>query len=384
MKKLSKLTNCVFVSGIFGCLLLFLTSCDTERGKEMTVTLDENTGWRSMVEFEAENVLADAAAYVQSDTFRLHFYGWGQDEDSLFHVSLPENTDKFGRCILQYTMCGWNKGPAEWDMTTMIRVKDKQTGEWYELSRCITPYGGSFGANWLKVYYLDVTPLMPLLSGDTEFKIFYCGWDANDRRAHACTLGFYYYGGKNPNGKPAWHQKIYDSTLNGNTGYRSWAYGVAGHSIEDSERLGERTIHVPAGTKNIVLRSCFTGHGQDALTVGNGKFPGRTGYKPVNVAEFDYNEYRIILNGDTISQTGYLFEENGDNYKQAGTYKYDRCGWGPGKPCNVHYWTIRNVPSDMGVITIDFDLDEYISKNTAPNAESVAQFYVMVDAYGYN
>ena len=66
------------------------------------------------------------------------------------------------------------------------------------------------------------------------------------------------------------------------------------------------------------------------------------------------------------------------------SYKYDRCGWGPGQPCNVHYWTIRNLPSDMGVITIDFDLDPYISKNTAPNAESVAQFYVEVDAYGYN
>jgi len=285
---------------------------------------------------------------------------------------------------LQYTMCGWNKGPAEWDMTTMIKVKDKETGEWYELSRCITPYGGSFGSQWMKVYYLDVTPLMPLLEGNTEFKIFYCGWDATDLRAHACTLGFYYYAGKNANGKPAWHQKIYDSTLNGNTGYRSWAYGVAGHSIEDSTRLGQRTIYVPAGTKNIVLRSCFTGHGQDALTVGNGKFPNRTGYKANNVAEFDYNEYRIILNGDTLSQTGYLFEENGDNYKQAGTYKYDRCGWGPGKPCNVHYWTISNVPSDMGVITLDMDLDEYISKNTEPNANSVAQFYIMVDAYGYN
>lgn len=364
--------------------LLLLAACDREKGKQMTVTLDDTKGWQTMADFEENNVLSDAAVYVQSDTFRLHFYGWGQDEDSLFHVSLPENTDKFGRCILQYTMCGWNKGPAEWDMTTMIRVKDKQTGEWYELSRCITPYGGSFSANWLKVYYLDVTPLMSLLSGDTEFKIFYCGWDASATRAHACTLGFYYFNGKNPNGHPAWHQKIYDSTLNGNTGYRSWAYGVEGHSIEDSARLGQRTIHVPAGTKNIVLRSCFTGHGQDALTVGNGKFPGRPGYKPVNVAEFDYNEYRIILNGDTLSQTGYLFEENGDNYKQAGTYKYDRCGWGPGKPCNVHYWTIRNIPSDMGVITIDMDMDEYIGKNTAPNAESVAQFYVMVDAYGYN
>jgi len=359
-------------------------SCGENSRKKMTVGLTDDRGWYTSAEFDSVARLGDAAAYVQSDTFRLHFYGWSHDEDSLFTVRLPENTGNYARCYLEYTMCGWNKGPAEWDMTTMIKVKDKQTGEWYELSRCITPYGGSFSAGWFKVFYLDVTPLLPLLEGETEFKIFYCGWDATETRAHACTLGFYYFAGRNPNGRPAWHQKIYDSTLNGNTGYRSWAYGVAGHSIEDSTRLGQRTIYVPAGTKNIVLRACFTGHGQDALTVGNGKFPGRTGYKANNVAEFDYNEYRVILNGDTLSQTGYLFEENSDNYKQAGTYKYDRCGWGPGQPCNVHYWTINNVPSDMGVITLDMDLDEYIGKNTEPNANSVAQFYIMVDAYGYN
>ena len=364
-------------------LPLLLLACDPERNAEMTVTLDDDRGWMTQVDFETELDITKAVC-VDSDTMRLHFFGWSLEEDSTFTLALPNVVSKFGQCYLRYTMCGWNNGPAEWDMTTMIKVKDKATGEWYELSRCITPYGGSFKSDWQKVFYLDVTPLLPLLEGETEFCIFYCGWDATEKRAHACALSLCYFSGKNPNGKPAWHQKIYDSTVNGNTGYRSWAYGVEGHSIEDSTRLGKRVIHVPSGTKNIVIRSCFTGHGQDALTVGNGTFPTRQGYKPINVAEFDYNEYRFVLNGDTLAKTGYLFEENSDNYKQAGTYKYDRCGWGPGQPCNVHYWTIRHLPSDMGVITIDFDLDPYISKNTAPNAESIAQFYVEVDAYGYN
>ena len=89
---------------------------------------------------------------------------------------------------------------------------------------------------------------VPVLEGESEFCIFYCGWDATEKRAHACALSLCYFSGKNPNGKPAWHQKIYDSTLNGNTGYRSWAYGVEGHSIEDSTRLGNRVIHVPSAS----------------------------------------------------------------------------------------------------------------------------------------
>lgn len=371
-----------FILPVLLCLLL--AACDSESRGKMTVELFDNRGWTDYKGLSETTNLSDASFYVQSDTFRLHFYGWSQDEDSVFYVDFPEDAQSCGRCLIEYTMCGWNKGPAEWDMTTQIMVCDPETDEWYEITRCITPYGGSFNSMWEKMYYLDVTPLIPLLKGHTKFKIFYCGWDATASRAHACTLGFYFFKEKNPYGRPAWHQKVYDSFSSGNTGYRSWAYGVAGHSIEDSLRLGHRVIHVPAGTKNIVLRSCLTGHGQDALTVGNGRFPGRSGYKPVNVAEFDYNEYHIVLNGDTLSQTGYIFEKNGGNYSQAGTYKYDRCGWGPGKPCNVHYWAIRNIPSDMGVIDIDFDLDEYVGKNTAPNAESVAQFYVAVDAFGYN
>lgn len=367
----------------FVLVAVLLSSCGERDKNKMTVKLYDSRGWTTFQTLSETTSLTSAAFHAQSDTFRLSFFGWSEEEDYKFKVQLPESTKGYGRCIIEYTMCGWNKGPADWDMTTQIMVRDKETGEWYEITRCITPYGGSFNAEWERYYYLDVTPLLPLLSGETEFKVFYCGFDANDLKAHACTLGFYYFKGKDPHGKPAWHQKVYDSTLNGNSGYRSWAYGIKDHSIEDAERLGERVIHVPAGTRNIVLRSCFTGHGQDAY-VGTGKFPTRPGYRAINPAEFDYNEYRIILNGDTLTETGYIFEENGNNYSQAGTYTYDRCGWGPGKPCNVHYWLISNIPSDMGVITVNFDLDPYISPNEAPNAANVAQFYVEVDAFGYS
>lgn len=356
----------------------------TPEQRDFRMHMYDSLGWVMASEAEPEQWnVQDAEVVVKTDSaIRLSFFGWSQDEDYRFTMACPEQVGRFGRCILEYTMCGWNKGPAEWDMTTQIMVRDKKTNEWYEFSRCITPYGGSFPSAWKKTFYLDVTPLLPLLEGETEFKIFYCGWDATDKRAHAVRLALYYIPGEQAFGMPAWHRKVYDSTLNGNTGYRSWAYGIAGHSIEADERLGNRTVEIIPGTKTVVLRSCFTGHGQDAY-VANGTFPNRPGYRPNNVAEFDENRYVVTLNGQKLEQVGRIWELNSTNYKQAGTYWYNRAGWGPGKPCNVHYWVIENIPSDLTELTLDMDLWEYVSVKTEPNADQVAQFYVEVDAYGY-
>ncbi|MGN0236449.1 MAG: hypothetical protein ACI4BD_09145 [Paludibacteraceae bacterium] len=349
----------------------------------------DSLGWLGPDTTYADNRQPDFSVETV-EPIRLNFFGWSAEEDYRFRLQFPENTEPFGLVQLSYTMCAWGEGPADWDMTTQIMVLNKQTGEWQEISRCITPYGGYFDSNWSRTYYIDVTEFLPILTGDTEFRIFYCGWDATDKKAHALSLRFDFYKQENPYGTPAWQAKIYDSTTDGgNTGYRSWAYGVqpdslgTNNSIETDDRLGLRTLQIPAGTKQVLFRVCFTGHGQDALTGAKGTFPGRTGYKAVNPAEFDENFYTIRLNGETIEQQGHIWEINKTNYKQAGTYKYNRCGWGPGKPCNVQHWLLTQIPAEGETITLDFDLDEYISKNTSPRAESVAQFYVEVDAFGY-
>lgn len=366
---------------LMALMITALDACDPIANvRVLTMEQVDSLGWQKPLDWYRDP--EQAAMQVACDPIRLHFYGWNQQEDSVIRMHFPEDMSRYGFIQLEYTMGGWNQGPADWDMTTQIMVRDKQTDEWYELTRCITPYGGTFKSNWTRTYYLNVSEFAPLLAGDAELKVFYCGWDATDKRAHTATLQFDLYEEPNPYGKAVWHQKIYDSTLNGNTGYRSWAYGVAGHSIEADERLGKRTITIPAEVRQAIVRVCFTGHGQDALTGKQGKFPGRPGYKPNNVAEFDYNYYTIILNGDTVPQRGYIWEKNNDNYAQAGTYKYDRAGWGPGQPCNVQHWLLR-IPADQHTVTIDMDLDEYISKNTEPNAESVAQYYVEVDIFGY-
>ena len=335
---------------------------------------------------------ADSAYYemdkavetVQTDEMRMHFFGWNAEEDSLISLVFPQNTSQYGRVILTYRMCGWNNGPAEWDMTTMIQIEDKSTGQWLEFVRAITPYGGSFNASWQKIFHIDVTEFLPFLQGPTRFRIFYCGWDATDKRAHAVQLTFSFFDEPNPYGTPCGWQKLYDSTLpnEGCNGYRAWSYGVQGWSIEDGSRLGPRTIHVPAGTKKVLLRVCITGHGQDAYN-GTGIFPNRPNQQAKNCAEFDHNHYDILLNGEKMALQGDIWELNGKghNYKQAGTYSYGRAGWGPGKPCNIHHWMISEIPAEGEEVTLDLDLEEYISPCTKPNDNQVACYYVMGDAF---
>lgn len=370
-------------------LTSFFVSCrpKVDFDTKADVVLLDSSGWCWENELTEELNSAVATAET-SEPIKLFFYGWGEDEDYSFQIEMPKVKKKCEKVIMEYTMCGWNKGPADWDMTTEIRIKDKSTGEWVELQRAFTPYGGSFSSDWKKVFYMDVSHLLPILQqdGPAEFKIFYCGWDATETKAHAVNLKFYFLNGYNRfGGKVLSCQKVYDSFTSGNNGYRAWAYGVADNSIEDASRLGERTIVLPKQTKRAVLRVCFTGHGQESSTVDNyhGYFPGRS-KKPVNPAEFDENWYTLRINGKVASQRGHIWEINKSgvrgNYKQAGTWAYARAGWGPGKPGNAQYWVINDIPKD-GRITIDLDLDEYVSDREKPNDAYVANYYVMADIF---
>ena len=108
---------------------------------------------------------ASPSTVVTSGAIPLYFFGWGMDNDYKFSLTFPDTqTKSYRRAILNYTMGGMNGGPNDWDYTTMIFVKDKTTGNWYEITRAITPYGGSFDASWSKTFYMDVTDYLDILA----------------------------------------------------------------------------------------------------------------------------------------------------------------------------------------------------------------------------
>ncbi len=278
--------------------------------------------------------------------------------------------------ILTYRMGAWKEGPSAWDITTMIYVKDKASGEWFELVRAFTPYGGSFNSTWERYYYFDITDYLPLLSGETEFRVYYGGFDATDTRAHTVTLTFDFFDGK-PDMIPVYRAKVYDSGADGNTGYRAYAYGVPGADIEAAERMGLRSFDIPANVDELELRVAISGHGHD-----QGQFIDRSGYSTRNAAEFDENFYTIKINGAALEEQGRIFRACGNNYPQAGTYAYDRANWCPGQPLQTQWWNVTDIPSNRK-FTVDIDLERFVSEATNVKAEGVAQYIVTVDLVGY-
>ena len=354
--------------------LLFATAC-SESGGDSGQTIDPALV-ASLIErkpFYERNPQSSAPSYeVATNKIRLSHTGWG-DNYGTFTLNFP--TESCKRVILEYTMGCEGKRPADYDNTTIFFVKDKATNEWHEIVRAFTPFGGLFESDWTKKFYLDVTEFQSLLQGETEFRYYYGGFDAEKDMAHAATLKFIHYKGV-PERKLLTVKNIYDSATTDNCGNRAWVYGIESHDIEAEERLGRRRVTIPTGTKSIELRLSITGHGHD-----QGTFPD-LGTTAVNAAEFDENIYTISINGTKQSAQGRIFYSNANNYVQMGTYNYDRANWAPGNPANINYWTIEQT---TGELTLDIDLQRFISQfNTPSDNDGVARYIVQGDLFFYN
>ena len=369
-------------------LSFVLLACGTD-GSETTNTVDKDDTGNNNNPVDTSALVEDAerkpfykfnpvsslpTAEVTSEEQRLAFVNWGAELPT-FTLTFPEGESK--RVIMEYTMGSFGSGPAEYDYTTMLFIRDKATGAMHEITRAITPFGGMFDASWQKHFYIDVTEFRSLLQGDVEFAYFYGGFDNSEERAHSFTVRFMLYDGT-PERELVGIVPLYDSFNNGNSGYRGWAYGVPGHDIEAKVRLGERSVTIPEGVESMELRLSITGHGHDM-----GIFPDIEGYKPQNMAEFVENSYTFNINGVTQKATGRIFYSNADNYLQMGTYNYDRANWAPGNPTNVQWWSMDTAAIVDGKLTIDIDLPRFESSFQAPNAEGVAQYIVMADLFLY-
>ncbi|MFI3285920.1 MAG: peptide-N-glycosidase F-related protein [Rikenellaceae bacterium] len=364
------------------CTFLFaatlLPSCSSDNNQVDDNTQEEVVPEKKLFVYQLdrepwseENPLTTTSKFTAThDELKLEFFGWSLEEDASINITFPEETDNYNKAILTYRMGGWNEGPAEWDMATQIMVLDKESGEYYEIARAITPYGASFDISWNKTFYLDVTEYLPMLTGDTEFRIFYGGFDATETNAHTVKMTFDLYSTENVEPRTLYHAKIYDSRQNHN-GYRGWYYGSDSLPIEDDARLGLREFTLPEDVASLLMKVNITGHGME-----QGVFPDRDAYITKNAAEFDENTYEVVING-TKYGTGHIFYDNGDTYFQSGTFKYDRANWGPGLPVNTHYWAIDNLPSDREM-SIDLNLENYIS----PSNQPAAFYMVQVDIFG--
>ncbi|PWN69260.1 peptidase [Chryseobacterium phosphatilyticum] len=202
-----------------------------------------------------------------------------------------------------------NKTCDEWDRYANVYVKNKSTGEWYEIGRFITPYwvGTEKLARGLEI---DVTDFKPLLTGNTELKIYTETWLAKGRE-YSVDFDFIY-------GTPDYKYSAVIPVIQYNkSSIDGVPYGQA-HNLNL-----KKNIKLPPNTQKAYLRTIISGWGHAT--------PADSGGRPC--AEWCFRTHNIAINNvntfpHQLAPLGCV--NNPINNQSPGNWKPDRAGWCPG------------------------------------------------------
>lgn len=190
----------------------------------------------------------------------------------------------------------------------------------FELGRFITPYGINLdlGAGWTWVY--DVSDYAPVLNG--EHRLTAGNWQ------ELLDLRFAFVEGTPP--------RDVHNIQNVYTDYHPY-----GTSAQIEATLPPVTLPVGPNSTMSKLRSTITGHG----------FGGT-----LNCAEFCYRQNEIYANGSYAYDEIIWNATCGSNplYPQGGTWIYDRAGWCPGAPGDLHQFELTPYTTAGNPMTIDY------------------------------
>ena len=191
----------------------------------------------------------------------------------------------------------------------------------FELMSFVTPYGiylnlGDNGKTWL----FDVTDYAPVLKGRKRMTIERGGQWQEDM-----DIKFLYIVGT-----PA--RDVIDVQ-------QIWKVSSSSYTSIQNERAYEtRDVLMPAEGEAFKIRSVITGHGQQ------GEFSPR--HHTLNLNEGDIEFDWVVWNECSTIPI----------YPQGGTWIYDRAGWCPGNPSNIHDFDITAYVTPGQTTSIDYNV----------------------------
>ena len=192
----------------------------------------------------------------------------------------------------------------------------------YEILSLVTPYGngldlGPAGAT----FTIDVTEYAPILKGEKFMSI-----EMGGQNQEELDIKFLFITGTPP-------RDIVDIQ-------NVWPFRRGWYADIQADNVFEpRDVPLDAAGDKFVMRSAVTGHGQ------NGEF----------VPRFHY----ISFNEGAQEVEYYVWKECGDNpmYPQGGTWLFDRAGWCPGLPTDIHEIDFTIAASPGGMINMDYGVN---------------------------
>ncbi len=224
----------------------------------------------------------------------------------------------------------------------------------FEILSLVTPYGNGLdlGAEG-KTFYFDVTDYAPILKGEKFMSL-----EMGGQNQEEMDIQFWFIKGTPPQDVVS-VQNIWPFR-------RSW-YA----QIQEDRFFEPRTLTLNPEASAYKLRSAVTGHGQ------NGEFVPRSHYLNLDGGPQEF-VYEVWKECSTIPI-----------YPQGGTWLFDRAGWCPGDPTDVHqFWLDDYAPGDE--VEVDYGVNgafmseaNYLVSNqlvaySAPNFELDAAMEAIV------
>ncbi len=247
-------------------------------------------------------------------------------------------------------------GCDDWDRFANIKVKDQNTGNWFEIGRYITPY-------WVGTQQLerglefDVTDFKGFLTGSTELRIYIENWTA---KADLITLDFDFIEGT-PDFSHYAVAEILGFHANSISGV---PYGVS-HNLDL-----DKTIQIPANAESTHLRTIISGWGHATPQDPDGR----------RCAEWCYRTHNIKINGTNTFQHSLDpigCASNPISNQNPGNWTPDRAGWCPGMVVPVRTNLMDNSISGS-TFTFEYDFEDWTNDGANGNAFYATSTYVVV------
>lgn len=269
----------------------------------------------------SNNLVADQVDYVYESGYQYTTSPDGTIVDSVFYAA-EASVDI---TTLQY----FNKFPAKYEILSLVTP--------YGFFIDLTPQG--------KTFVFDVTDYAPILQGSKRLSI-----EMGGQNQEELDIKFLFIEGT-PEREVLDIQNIWPFR-------RVYPGGLA-----DQSYMEPRDIALQPYASHYKIRSTITGHGQNG--------------------EFIPQEHYINLNGGSKEFNYEVWKYCGQNpiYPQGGTWIFDRAGWCPGSPSDVHIFNLDEYVEPGEIISLDYGLNT--SSGSSENY-LVSNQLVTYGAYNFN
>jgi hypothetical protein len=247
-----------------------------------------------------------------------------------------------------------NTGCDDWDRFANIKVKEPNSGNWYEIGRYITPY-------WVGTQQLqrglefDVTDFKSLLTGTVDLRIFVDNWTA---KADLITVEFDYI-----EGTPDYPYYAVSEIMPYHL-YSEVPYGEP-HSFDL-----EKQISIPSNAESTHLRTVISGWGHATPNDADGR----------PCAEWCYRTHDVMIDGVQAFQ--HALEplgcaSNPINNQNPGNWQPDRAGWCPGMavPDRID---VFGTSMAGNTFTFEYDFEDWVNDMNNGQALYGLSTYVIV------